>query len=64
MIKRGEIMSRVAEIEASIEILREKLHRLVESKNYQFIDQDVMSLSERLDILLVERERCKIGKSK
>lgn len=57
-------MSRVAEIEASIEILREKLHRLVESKNYQFIDQDVMSLSERLDILLVERERCKIGKSK
>ena len=46
----------LAEKEREIEIVRERLHRLVEQKFGNFTDTDVAALSRHLDQLIVEYE--------
>lgn len=55
-------MVQIKQLDENIEVLRERLYKLAQKKNYRFLDEEVMHMSEKLDALIVERERCTIVK--
>lgn len=58
--KRGESVTKVQELDGKIETLRARLLELAQKKDYNFLNTEVTRLSEQLDVLIVQRERCKI----
>lgn len=54
---------RLKDLDEKIEFLREQLYKLAKSRDYRFMDAEVLRLSEKIDALLVRRERCKIERS-
>ena len=53
---RGGIVVILAEKQQEIEVIRERLHQLVERKFGNFTDTEVADLSQYLDQLIVEYE--------
>lgn len=53
-------MADLTELDQEIEGLRKNLEKLAKEKEYCFLDKEVRRLSERLDMLIVQRERCRI----
>lgn len=56
-------MTNLSRLNIEIEVLRERLHVLVEKKRGFLLDEEVRLLSERLDCLIVEHTRCKMLES-
>lgn len=56
-------MTNLNRLNIEIEILRGRLHTMVERKRGLLLDEEVRLLSERLDCLIVEHMRCKMVKS-
>jgi len=56
------MMPELRKINQAIEQLRDQLHKLVLEKECRFIDEEVTSLSEKLDRLIVKHEKSKLPK--
>lgn len=57
-------MADLKQIDEEIEKMRESLHELVLKKKCKFVDEDVTKLSQELDLLIVQYERCKLEERK
>lgn len=57
-------MADLKQIDEEIEKMRERLHELVLKKKCKFVDEDVTKLSQELDLLIVQYERCKLEERK
>lgn len=51
-------MDELEKIAREIEDAREDLHRLALRKNCVFDDPEIIQLSEKLDVLIIQYERC------
>lgn len=54
--------NQLEELERQIEEMRKRLHDLLEQRKYDFLDKDVTFLSQKLDLLIVQYQRCKMDK--
>ncbi|SHH03248.1 aspartyl-phosphate phosphatase Spo0E family protein [Tepidibacter thalassicus] len=55
-------MQKIRTLQANIEVLREKLNKLIEDKDFKLSNREIISLSQELDVLLDDYVKFKNSK--
>ncbi|MEJ8554501.1 Spo0E family sporulation regulatory protein-aspartic acid phosphatase [Tepidibacter sp. Z1-5] len=45
-------MEKMKDLQMNIEVMRERLNKLIENNNFKLVNKDIIDLSQELDVLL------------